>query len=338
MSAALALDIDRLLLPLDAAAPCGPDLSYDAAFMAAEQTALGKPERQYGDTVIAAEPPDWRSLHDEAQALCERTRDLRAGVWLLRSATRLHGLAGAEAGLRLLDGWLTQWWDTLHPELDASDDNDPTMRLNALAALVAGDGLAVDLDGAALSNTRGSLTVREWELALGKANARDGEAVPNLAAVQQALAALCAADAGLVARARAAAAHAEHIDQWLTDRLPGQGPELAPLRRRLRALAQAVQAAAGVPEEAAAPGEAATDAGDAPAAGVRSGGIANRADAAREIERVCVWLETHEPSNPAPLLLRRALRLMDLGFIDLLRDLAPDGLTQLRVIAGEPTA
>lgn len=333
MPAVSVLDVDRLLQPLDASAPCGPDLSYDAAFTAAEQTAQGKPERQYGDTVIAAEPPDWRRMYDEALALTERTRDLRVGVWLLRSATRLHGLAGTEAGLHLLGGWLTQWWDTLHPELDASDGMDPTMRLNALAALTAGDGLAADLDGAALSDARGSLTLRELELAQGKATPHEGEPVPNLAAVQQALAALCTADTGLPARARAAHAHVQHIDQWLSTSLPGQGPDLAPLRQRLHALAQTVQAAAGVPDTA--PTDAPAESAEA-AAAPRSSGIASRADAARDIERVCVWLETHEPSNPAPLLLRRALRLMDLGFVDLLRDLAPDGLTQLHVIAGKP--
>jgi type VI secretion system protein ImpA len=54
----------------------------------------------------------------------------------------------------------------------------------------------------------------------------------------------------------------------------------------------------------------------------------------RTLGSVCEWIERHEPSNPAPLLIRRAQRLMSKSFIDLVRDLAPDGLTQLERIAG----
>ena len=66
--------------------------------------------------------------------------------------------------------------------------------------------------------------------------------------------------------------------------------------------------------------------------------IRSREDAIRELERVCVWLERHEPANPAPLLIRRAQRLLQMGFIDILRDLAPEGMSSIEKIAGLPPA
>ena len=65
-----------------------------------------------------------------------------------------------------------------------------------------------------------------------------------------------------------------------------------------------------------------------------SGAIATRDDVVRTLDKLCEWFERNEPSNPAPLLLRRAQRLMSKSFIDIVRDLAPDGLTQIERLAG----
>ena len=39
-------------------------------------------------------------------------------------------------------------------------------------------------------------------------------------------------------------------------------------------------------------------------------------------------------TNPAPLLIRRSQRLMSKNFIDIIRDLVPDGLNQIEKLAG----
>ena len=37
----------------------------------------GKPEQQYGDTIVAAEGPDWKEVQAQSLVLLERSRDLR---------------------------------------------------------------------------------------------------------------------------------------------------------------------------------------------------------------------------------------------------------------------
>ena len=59
-----------------------------------------------------------------------------------------------------------------------------------------------------------------------------------------------------------------------------------------------------------------------------------RADAARLLGTVAQWLEEHEPGHPAPLLIRRAQRLMTMSFLDIIRDLAPDATAQVETITG----
>ncbi|HWW69918.1 MAG TPA: type VI secretion system protein TssA, partial [Duganella sp.] len=64
------------------------------------------------------------------------------------------------------------------------------------------------------------------------------------------------------------------------------------------------------------------------------GAIANRAAVTRMLDTACAWYAAHEPASPVPLLLRRARKLVDMSFIELLQDLAPDGLGQLAQVSG----
>ena len=108
----------------------------------------------------------------------------------------------------------------------------------------------------------------------------------------------------------------------------GQAPDFVPLKKVLQRVADAARKASGdtsVAEEGA-PHSAPT------ARAV--GAIGSREDANRALERVCEWIERNEPSNPAPLLIRRAQRLMSKTFIDIIRDLAPDGLKEVEKLAG----
>jgi type VI secretion system protein ImpA len=322
------LDLETLLAPISAEAPCGPDLEYDPAFQALLEAGAGKPERQYGDRLYPAEPPDWPLVDEHATALAARTRDLRVAVWLARSGARLRGLAGAVDGLRLVQGLVDRYWDHVHPPLDASDNNDPTARVMALTALAAADAGLGDLRAAGLTAKRGALTVRDIELALGPADSMPGESVPTEDGVLQVVAAALAEASDLGATMQAGYDAAQALAASLERHLEAtQGPDLVPLKKVLQRVADAGRKAVGGTSLA----EATTT---TPATPRPAGAINSREDASRALERVCEWIERNEPSNPAPLLIRRAQRLMSKSFIDIIRDLAPDGLKDVEKLAG----
>ena len=54
----------------------------------------------------------------------------------------------------------------------------------------------------------------------------------------------------------------------------------------------------------------------------------------RALDAVCKFYERTEPGNPAPLLIRRAQRLMHKSFVEIMQDLAPESLGTIRNIAG----
>ena len=328
------LDIESLLAPLAGDAPCGVNLEYDPAFQTLQEAASGKPERQYGSTIIAAEPPDWPAVREQALALAARTRDLRVAVWLARGAARVDGLAGAVQGLQLLRGLLERYWQTVHPLLDPDDGNDPTARLNALSPLSHDDGLA-DLRAAGLTRARGAVTVRDIELAFGHVEALAGESTPTEAGVTPAVAAAQAQSPALVAAMAGGLEAALGIAKLLETQLgAAQAPDLAPLTKLLQCVALAGRRAQGAP---ATESDAADSAGAAAAANASpksTGAIQSREDAIRALQRVSEWIERNEPSNPAPLLIQRAQRLMKKNFLEIIRDLVPEGLGQIEKLAG----
>ena len=323
-------DLETLLAPLAADAPCGPDLEYDPAFQAMLEAGAGKPERQYGDKVYPAEPPDWALIHEKASELARRTRDLRVAVWLTRSGSRMRGLTGAVAGLQLVEGLLERHWQGVHPPLDAGDNNDPTARVTALVALADPAAGLADLRAAGLTGQRGALTVRDIELAFGPSEPLPGESVPTEDGVLQAVGTALRSTPELAELMHRGHEAAQAISASLERHLEAsQGPDLAPLKKLLQRVADAGRKAGGGEETG----------GDVPTSAQsqtnrQPGTINSREDASRALERVCEWIERNEPTNPAPLLIRRAQRLMSKSFIDIIRDLTPDGVKEIEKLAG----
>lgn len=336
--------LDRLLAPVSDSSPCGDDLEYDLAFIELQNAATGKPEQQFGDTVIPGEEPDWRAVLAQATALLERSKDLRIAALLMRSATRLGGVPAFVATGRWLNTLLGRYWDTIHPLLDAEDDNDPTMRINALQALADSGMLVADLREAVVANVRGlgPLRVKDIEVAMGAVAGRGDDGGLTQEQVSRGLSEVLAQQPDALDVVLDCAAVVGELQQTVNERC-GRGDllDLSPLRRPAHVVQQLcrtlkAEATGGVPAEVA--GDTAADAapatGGGPAVAAVNRGIASREDAIRTLDRVIEFLEKNEPSNPAPLLIQRAKRLIGASFMDIMADLAPDAVSGVEHISG----
>lgn len=331
--------LDRLLAPVSSDSPCGDDLEYDLAFIELQNAARGKPEQQFGDTVIPGEEPEWRVVLAQSTALLERSKDLRVAALLMRSATRLGGLPAFVATGRWLNTLLQRYWDGIHPLLDAEDDNDPTMRVNALQALADNSMLVADLREAVVASVRGlgPLRVKDIEVAMAVGHGRSEDSGPTQEQVSRGLSEVLAQQAQALNPALQCASVIAELQQTVNDRC-GRGDllDLSPLRRPayvVQQLCKSLQAEAGGAEAASAPTAPTGD--DAPVAAMPvNRGIATREDAIRTLDRVIEFLEKNEPSNPAPLLIQRAKRLIGASFMEIMADLAPDAVSGVDHIAG----
>jgi type VI secretion system protein ImpA len=51
---------------------------------------------------------------------------------------------------------------------------------------------------------------------------------------------------------------------------------------------------------------------------------------------VCAYFERNEPSSPVPIFLNRAKRLTGMRFVDIIRDMSPESMNTIDLIAGNP--
>ena len=341
------VDIEALLQDVEADAPCGPDLEYDPQFLELEQAILGKPEVQYGDTVTPAVPPEWKVVQRLASELLTRSRDLRLAVALLRAGLNLHGISACADGLRLIEQLLEVRWDSVHPQLDPDDDNDPTLRINSLAALADSATIIRELKECALIMLPGlgPFSIRSPEIASGELTPPEGEAKVEASSIEGALSDVeLEREQALADDLQRAFDSTINIEAILMRQVgSSQALNLDALARSLKRardfvsnhLAQRSGAASPAPEavEEGAQGGAPAASGAARPAAI-SGEITSRADVIRMIDKICKYYQQNEPSSPVPLLLERAKRLVPKNFFEVLEDLAPDGMNQLLMVSG----
>ncbi|MFI8746676.1 type VI secretion system protein TssA [Pseudomonas sp. NPDC077186] len=335
------VDVQQLLTAVSPDSPSGADLEYDSAFLELERIAQGQPERQMGDSVLPAEPPEWRQVRDLCVELFARSKDLRIANYYLQSSIALDGLPGLAQALQLIQALLQQYWDSLYPMLDVEDDNDPTFRINALAGIGAEPVVRLLWEMPLIrSRAFGTVTLR----AALNASGLQRFASESLG-LEQVAAAFRDSDAEQVEACRAAVGVAQAalqgIEREVNERVGSdRGADLGAIKQLLRHAVQIVaeQAPAATAEEVAeaepaADGTSAAMPG-APAAPRISGEIGNRDDVLKTLDRILAYYARHEPSSPVPVLLSRAKTLVSADFATIVRNLIPDGFSQFEKLRG----
>lgn len=337
---------DRFALPLSDTPPCGPNLEYDSAFLALEAMAATAPERAIGDAVREAEEPDWRDVARQAEALLDRTRDVRVGAHLAKAWLRTGGLLAWSRAVGLVRGWLEAFWDEVHPVVD---EGDAIERINAVGALAAADDVMPYLRRTQVLRVEriGSFTLRDLRIMSGSLKGTEDAPVRADASPDDIEAVVSHVDEATLRDTVTAVsdvlAHLDAIDGIFAIRTPGQGPDFDGMRRELRELDAFLRAALarrfpgmssagvdGTPDE----GTAGTIA-DASTGPQSRGPIRGPDDVRRLIDEICAWYAVHEPSSPVRPILRRAHGLVGLGFAELLKALAPGGLSEFQNVAGD---
>ena len=94
---------------------------FQALLVASE----GKPAREMGDSVIPAEPPQWKVVSSTARSLLKNSPvHLAAIVNLVKAEANLKGYPGMCAALEELKSALVNQWDEMYPESDPDDPED----------------------------------------------------------------------------------------------------------------------------------------------------------------------------------------------------------------------
>ena len=336
--------------PVSPDAPSGVDIEYDSRFLELQTAAEGKPEQQYGETIIPAQEPDWSTVEKLCHQLLAESKDMRVLAFYARALTAKYGLAGFAAGCAAIETNLEQFWDTVYPTLNDDDgEYDPFYRINAFSPFFLADGIVKEvLTAHLLTNglTQQSINVRD---AIAVLQGLDSDGYPG-GRERLLLDIRVGTDTDKVElqSVRAALLSLEHIQVLIAQKLPEE-PSIdfslliAPLETIQKAMAyqgnaDETNSPVGNTEPAVHTVSNMTLQTTSPiqqADAWRQMNLKNRNDVDLVLEKVCVYFENFEPSHPAPLLLRRVQKFMNMNFYDIMRDIHPDSIAHLEILIGK---
>jgi type VI secretion system protein ImpA len=323
------VDLEPLLAPVSPDAPAGPSLRYDDVYdrirEARRQEDATLPQGVWQAPVKAA---DWDAVSTMAAEALRQSKDLRIAGWLIEAWTVLHQLAGLDAGLQLLSGLIERFWETAHPELDASD---PVARLAPFEWI--DDKVAAQLRGVALTRPEGSShapqTLSDWDVRPGQATTavRQAQLMSGASMTPPAHFAALRAD---LARASARVAA---LELQIAERMPEEPVSFPRLKQTLGKM----QALLGRLDGKGAAVTAAPDeaiAGEPEPRAPRP--IQSRAEAYQRLIEGADYLMRTEPHSPTPYLVKRAVAWGDLPLAKLLRELVntPQDLKAIFALLG----
>lgn len=335
------IDIDALLAPVGEDNPAGENLEYGEV-AELERQSTGSPGKLDPETreMVGGEEPEWRKVRDLATSVFAQTKDIRVAVILTRALLALNGLTGLGEGMRLIGRMTEQYWDTVHPLLDASENDDPIERLNAMANLDDPDGLIKALRATRIVESReaGFYTVRDLDIAAGRVAPEEGKQAPNRALIDIAWR---TGDPQANAARRAAVEDALHAANGLVKLFrdkSNDAPSIDTLREYLKRLKDFYDSLADdATDEPAGEGEPAsqTPGVAGTGGGAKAGGaLGSRADAIRTLEQVAAFVRKTEPSSPAPMFIDRAVKMLQADFAAIVRELMPDSKERIEMLGG----
>lgn len=322
----------QLLQPIAGDQPCGKSLedteelaSFDTFRIFGQARPLDAPAEP--DEKRAPKPPEspeWREIRDKALDSLGKSKDLRLLACLGTALLRTDGVAAFAKTLNVAAEWLDTYWSQTYPLVD----EDAIIRRSALNCFA--DPMAV-VDG-----LRKTPLVRSRQH--GEFSLRDLDAQVNQEQVRSAFASMPFAElTALHEGVLGASASLKRIDAKMRDSAGSEAtPTFDSLLGLLAKMSQALRAQlASHPEGTGAPAEGDVIETESQASGPSiSGVVKSRQDVVRVLDAAADFFRRTEPSSPIPLLLARAKRLVSADFLEVLAEIAPDGVAQARAAGG----
>jgi type VI secretion system protein ImpA len=322
----------RLQQPISEELPCGEDLE-DTQLLASFDA-----YRIFGQlSPLDSREIDWREIRERSLAALETSRDFRLLAHFASAAIRLDGWPALFGALSVAAGWLRDRWDTVYPRVD----EDAIMRRNALGYFADRMAMIDPLRRLPIVEHRqlGKVSLRDLLMAKGEVPVPEGEEAPGETQIGAVFSATGAEQVRELDAAFARAVADLHAIESAMREAGGAAasPEVEPLQALLKRVAATLreQLAVGGENAGVQPSGSESD-GETPAVGtvVAVGSIRSREDALLAMQAVARFFERNEPSSPVPLLLERARRLVGKSFLEVLEEIAPEGVPGARSAGG----
>lgn len=320
------LDFAALTAPLPGEQPAGVRLPADIKKKMEDARKEFEPHPDDPSQPPIAKKPDWAGIIKLAtDSLTKNSKDLLTVVRLTEAVAKRDGFTGLRAGLGLLNLFVADCWDRMHPVIETPDDIDSRAGpIQWLADSESGAWFPSSVGKFPLVRVSGEIASHS-DCQRGKLG--DKPLTSDLLKTGEPATPTTAEDISECLK------ELETLDQVLVERMSDQAPTLAGLRDVLTQCQNFLKhMERGAPEAnqetvaeshhgaMATPGQSS------------SGGQSNRADSYRQLARLADDLARMEPHSPIPDLLRWAVKLGGMPFRDLIKELVsePSVLADIR--------
>jgi type VI secretion system protein ImpA len=334
------IDILKLGGPISEANPGGEDLEQTPFLAELEsQRLFGQISPLAGDIKRDDAPGqpkavDWRKVRDRSLEALQRSRDLRVLPYLGAAVLRLEGLSSFLALVPLSLQWLKEMPDHVYPRFDG----DGIAQANALSNWADRMALVEPLRRTPFVQHRqlGAFSLRHIDLAQGKLKPQQGEEPAPEAQIQAAIANSELADLEpLAAAASAAVDSMESAVALMRERTQGSAaPDFGRLLESIGRITELFTAEISSRKGAAAAASSSSGESGVVQSRAAVGAIRSREDAIRALSAVSDYFREQEPSSAVPLFVDRAKRLIGVNFLEMISEVAPDSLAQVRHAGG----
>jgi type VI secretion system protein ImpA len=289
-------------------------------------------------------------LRSRCLELFARSKDLRVAVTLMVASLELDGLSGFRECLVLVKGLLENYWPAFYPQLDPADDNDPLQRMNIVASMAMpvgtyGDSFRI-LERLRRIPLCDSVQMGRYSLA-DILRAESGTPPPDdkpevkMPQIDSAFRDSNQEKLGEIYSILSdCVALVQGLDGSVTLTVGARNaPDLTPLSAELTAMRSRVAPFIKAGATAVAGGDLASTTEAQGNEGTQAfsleGEIRSREDVLTLLQKICQYYDRTEPSSPVPLVLKRAARLAEMDFMQIMQDLSPDAISQIRIVTGE---
>lgn len=326
--------------------PSGLNLEDDSEFQNFFFEAEGVPEKYDGQNTNPAEPPEWRNIKKKALSYLKTTKDLKLVSVLAQSILNTEGLVKFEEILSGISNLIIEQWNTLYPPLD-EDDGDPIRRLSSLGYLSDNRFIIGILKTIPLAKSK----------RLGIICQKDIESVGNLSCddsdyeqtILQIKAVFKDCDQNEVESTSKAIINCiEHLKtiNYTFEKNASNiySVDFDNLIKTLNQMQNTYEKYAEIETETETETVSTQDSDDSNMGTIeeekanlhtfKNTKLSSRKDIELCIDQMCEYFAEYEPSSPVPLLLKRSKKLLNMNFIDIMKEIATDGLEQVNSLGG----
>lgn len=333
------MNIQQLLKPISRDQPCGPDVFMEFGYGFTLDKIVDDIVGSGGASAVVAEKvntqsADWGSLVTRVTGFFGETKHIQLAYFATLASLKISGFSGLLDGVVLYKKLLVDYWDSVYPQIEGEDFDDRLYEISKLD-----DHLLIE----SLMETivvKGKRPEDAYSISQLISSQKKGE--PKQDFVNAAINEMLREQADVFDTQISVLLEIERellflSETYINEKLPGESISLGNLQKAVvlakSTIEQIMNTQVGEEKAISDNSEALSQEGGLQVKQTSSSNeIVSRDDAKLALDKIIRFYSKYEPTSPVPGLLKRAKRMVNMDFMQIVKEL---GLDQNRFESGQ---